>query len=537
MVCTLVVLAVLIGYGEEGKVPVALVGDRTITSEELREAVGKLPRKLQFPGGGVVKWRKCLDILINKELILMEAYDRGLDRDEKVLEALEEAKRELMLRELYNRRVLAEVEVTDEEARKFYEEKGLNESVRISQISVDTEREAERILKELETGRSFEELAKGRPKGGDMGWVFRGDLPPALEKVVFSTKVGRVSGPVKMGNEYIIVKVADRRRVKFEDIKDDIKERLRPLKEKELKGKDREILRREYHIKFAEGALDLLAGRRKEDLDKLPDSEKKKVLISSDVGKITLKDYLKALEDTPFWERPAPDDTSSLKGFLEYILLSRVVLPYDARKAGLDTCSAVLRELEKRKHELMAERLRELEAVDKIKITPEEVEAYFKAHRRDFVEPPRAEVVDIHLKDKDKADSLLALIRRGVDIEELAEKHSTLKRPGRLRWKFPVVKDEICENIFGKEFMDAVFGAKVGEVVGPIKVKGGYAIFKVLERREARPRSLEEVKKQVVSALRREKEGKLFGELLEKLRRKYRVVVYEDVLKEMATQK
>ena len=218
------------------------------------------------------------------------------------------------------------------------------------------------------------------------------------------------------------------------------------------------------------------------------------------MGKITLKDYLEALEDTPFWERPAPDDTSSLKGFLEYILLSRVVLPYDARKAGLDTCSAVLRELEKRKHELMAERLRELEVVNKIKITPEEVEAYFKAHRRDFMEPPRAEVVDIHLKDKGKADSLLALIRRGADIEELAEKHSTLKRPGRLRWKFPVVKDEICENIFGKEFMDAVFGAKVGEVVGPIKVKGGYAIFKVLERREARPRSLEEVKKQVERA-------------------------------------
>jgi len=535
MVYMLAILLTIAGYGR-GR-PVALVGDKVITPKELREAMGRLAGKLRSSKGGLDRWRRCLDILIDRDLILMEAYDRGLDRDEKVLEALEEAKRELMLRELYNRRVLAEVEVTDEEARKFYEEKGLNESVRISQISVDTEREAKRILEELEAGRSFEELAKGRPKGGDMGWVFRGDLPPILEKVVFSTKVGRVSGPVKMGNEYVIVKVTDRRRVNFEEIKDDIKERLRPLKEKKLKGKDREILRREYHIKFAEGALDLLAGRRKEDLDKLPDSEKKKVLISSDVGKITLKDYLEALEDTPFWERPAPDDTSSLKGFLEYILLSRVVLPYDARKAGLDTCSAVLRELEKRKHELMAERLRELEVVNKIKITPEEVEAYFKAHRRDFMEPPRAEVVDIHLKDKGKADSLLALIRRGADIEELAEKHSTLKRPGRLRWKFPVVKDEICENIFGKEFMDAVFGAKVGEVVGPIKVKGGYAIFKVLERREARPRSLEEVKKQVVSALRSEKEEKLFEELLGKLRTKYRVVVYQDVLNEIATQK
>ena len=532
----LVILFMIAGYGSEKVRSVALVGDKVITSEELREAMGRLAGKPWSSKGGIDRWRRCLDILIDKELILMEAYDRGLDRDEKVLEALEEAERELMLRELYNRRVLAEVEVTDEEAREFFEEKRLNESVRISQISVDTEQEAKRILKELEDGRSFEELAMGRTEGGDMGWVFRGDLPPILEKVAFSTKVGRVSGPVKMGNEFIIVKVTDRRRVKFEDIKDEIKERLRPLKEKELKWKDREILRRKYHIKFKEGALDLLAGRQKEDLDKLPDPEKK-VLISSDVGDITLKDYLEALEDTPFWERPAPDDTSSLRGFLEYILLSRIVLPYDARKAGLDTCSTVVRELEKRKRELMAERLRELEVVDKIKIDPEEVEAYFKAHRRNFVEPPRAEVVDIHLKDKDKADSLLALIRSGADIEKLAEKHSTLKRPGRLRWRFPVVKDEICENIFGREFIDAVFGAKVGEVVGPIKVKGGYAIFKVLERRGARPRSLEEVKRQVISALRREKEEKLLGELLEKLRRKYRVVVYEDVLNEIATQK
>ncbi|HID09734.1 MAG TPA: hypothetical protein EYP17_00330, partial [Candidatus Latescibacteria bacterium] len=390
MVYTLVILAVLTGYGEEGKMPVALVGDRAITSEELREAISKLPRQLQLPGGEMGKWRKCLDILINKELILMEAYDRGLDRDGKVLEALEEAKRELMLRELYNRRVLAEVEVTDEEAKEFFEEKRFDESVRISQISVDTEREAMEISKELEAGRSFEELARGRPESGDMGWVFRGDLPPNLEEVVFSTEVGRVSGPVKMGNEYIIIKVTDRRKVKFEDIKDDIKEHLRPAKEKKLKGKDRKILRREYHIGFEEGALNLLMGKRKEDLDKLSDSEKKKVLISSDVGDITLEDYLEALEDTPFWERPAPDDTSSLRGFLEYILLSRIVLPYDARKAGLDTCSTVVRELEKRKRELMAERLRELEVVDKIKIDPEEVEAYFKAHRRNFVEPPRA---------------------------------------------------------------------------------------------------------------------------------------------------
>ena len=138
MVYMLAILLTIAGYGR-GR-PVALVGDKVITPKELREAMGRLAGKLRSSKGGLDRWRRCLDILIDRDLILMEAYDRGLDRDEKVLEALEEAKRELMLRELYNRRVLAEVEVTDEEARKFYEEKGLNESVRISQISVDTER-------------------------------------------------------------------------------------------------------------------------------------------------------------------------------------------------------------------------------------------------------------------------------------------------------------------------------------------------------------------------------------------------------------
>lgn len=85
--------------------------------------------------------------------------------------------------------------------------------VRASHILVDSEKDAKDILEKINSGESFEKLAKikskcpsGR-KGGDLGWFGKGMMVKEFEDASFSAKDGDVVGPVKTQFGYHIIKV------------------------------------------------------------------------------------------------------------------------------------------------------------------------------------------------------------------------------------------------------------------------------------------------------------------------------------------
>jgi peptidyl-prolyl cis-trans isomerase D len=98
---------------------------------------------------------------------------------------------------------------------------------------------AEGILKQLRSGADFAELAKkfsqdpgSGAKGGDLGWVTRGQMVKPFEDAVFSQKVGEIGNPVKTQYGYHIVQVTVRENAHvrpFEEVKAEI-ERAAKLK-------------------------------------------------------------------------------------------------------------------------------------------------------------------------------------------------------------------------------------------------------------------------------------------------------------------
>jgi peptidyl-prolyl cis-trans isomerase C len=75
--------------------------------------------------------------------------------------------------------------------------------IKARHILVKNEYEAEDLLKSLDAGKTFEELAKdfslcpSKEDGGDLGAFGRGMMVPAFEEVAFSLNVGEVSKPVR----------------------------------------------------------------------------------------------------------------------------------------------------------------------------------------------------------------------------------------------------------------------------------------------------------------------------------------------------
>jgi peptidyl-prolyl cis-trans isomerase D len=91
------------------------------------------------------------------------------------------------------------------------------------------EAKAAELLKQVKGGADFAELAKknsddpgSAPKGGDLGWVTKGQMVPNFENTAFSLKKGETSNVIKTEYGFHIVQVTDREdaRVKpFDEIK------------------------------------------------------------------------------------------------------------------------------------------------------------------------------------------------------------------------------------------------------------------------------------------------------------------------------
>ncbi|HUP60103.1 MAG TPA: peptidyl-prolyl cis-trans isomerase [Thermoanaerobaculia bacterium] len=91
------------------------------------------------------------------------------------------------------------------------------EEVRVRQILVHDETLANDIRKRLNQGASFEELstqhsrAPNARRGGEIGFVSRGELPKMFEDEIFRLKPGEISDPIQTDSSFHIFRVDERR--------------------------------------------------------------------------------------------------------------------------------------------------------------------------------------------------------------------------------------------------------------------------------------------------------------------------------------
>jgi len=110
---------------------------------------------------------------------------------------------------------------TDDQIRDEYDkhpnEFKSGEEVRVRQILVHDENLANDIVGRLRKGEHFEDLsskyslAPNAKKGGDIGYVSRGELPKMFEDVIFALKPGQISNVIKTDSSFHVFRVDERR--------------------------------------------------------------------------------------------------------------------------------------------------------------------------------------------------------------------------------------------------------------------------------------------------------------------------------------
>ncbi|MGM0641710.1 MAG: peptidylprolyl isomerase [Thermotogota bacterium] len=247
----------------ENKV-LAIVNGNEITEQDVNTLLERLgpQRGQQFQSEEGKK--HLLQELINQELMYAEAIESGMDTEKEFIAELDAARKEI-LKNYAIKKLFEDVKVDDAAAQKYFEENKAQfkkpESVQASHILVKTEEKANEIKEKLNSGESFEELAKefsecpSKQQGGDLGNFSKGQMVPEFENVAFNMEEGNISDPVKTQFGYHIIKLTDKQEAqeaKFEEVKDQLKQQLLAMQQSQVYMNKGNELKEKFEVEIKE---------------------------------------------------------------------------------------------------------------------------------------------------------------------------------------------------------------------------------------------------------------------------------------------
>lgn len=155
------------------------------------------------------------------ELLEKEALRLKLDKKKSFVENIKKLREKMMADKLRNDLLLAQINVTEEESRAYYEShKGQfmhPVRVRVQEIMLPSEAKAKAVLKQLKAGASFSKLARQKTmranfkeKGGDLGYFSQTQFP-GLFNACQNLKVGELAGPALQGGSFSVIKFLGRK--------------------------------------------------------------------------------------------------------------------------------------------------------------------------------------------------------------------------------------------------------------------------------------------------------------------------------------
>ncbi|MEA3224063.1 MAG: SurA N-terminal domain-containing protein [Thermodesulfobacteriota bacterium] len=151
--------------------------------------------------------------------------------------------------------------------------------------------------------------------------------------------------------------------------------------------------------------------------------------------------------------------------------------------------------------------------IPKVDVTVDEASAYYDAHKQLYTTPAKVRARHILIRIPEQANDkavkqkekevlrILEEAKSGKSFESLAKKYSqdpgSAARGGDLGF---LKKDDL-----GGELGNVLFSMKPGEIRGPVKTMFGFHIVKVEEKKDARTRTFDVVKQSIMETLKKRK--------------------------------
>ncbi|MEQ8831016.1 MAG: peptidylprolyl isomerase [Alphaproteobacteria bacterium] len=218
--------AAFIGAGpaaaQSGGKTVATVNGEAVTEADLVRLFRELPREVQAQGVQQL-YPLLLEEVIGRRVVSAKAREEGVQDLPEIQERMRQAENELIYQYfLINE---AEARVSDAEVQKAYDDwvaqQPGGEEIKTRHILVETEEEARDIIQKVTDGTPFADLAKevsmdsgSAAKGGDLGWLARGETVEPFENAAFALQPNTFTGdPVQSQFGWHVILVDERREI------------------------------------------------------------------------------------------------------------------------------------------------------------------------------------------------------------------------------------------------------------------------------------------------------------------------------------
>lgn len=183
--------------------------------------------------------KMMIEELINRELLYLDAVEKGVDKLPDVQADLENQKTNVIAGAML-KQATDSVKLTDAELKQAYDDyiKSMPaaEEYKARHILLENEADAKAVIEELNQGANFEKLAKEKstgpsgPAGGDLGWFQPNQMVKPFAEAVMQLKNGEYSKtPVHTQFGWHVVLREDSRKLdapSFESLKEQFRMRL-----------------------------------------------------------------------------------------------------------------------------------------------------------------------------------------------------------------------------------------------------------------------------------------------------------------------
>src|SRR4051795_7736442 len=170
------------------------------------------------------------------------------------------------------------------------------------------------------------------------------------------------------------------------------------------------------------------------------------------------------------------------------------------------------------KLDTLSNKLREKVTKGKDKVTDPQIAAYYNKNKQRFAQPERRDLRIVLTKDKAKADQARAAVASGTPFKDVAKKYSIDQASKSQGGVLLAVAKGQQEKALDK----AVFAAKKGQLVGPVKTQFGYYVFKVQKITPASQQSLKQANQTIKQLLASQNQQKALDSFVKDFRKKWK---------------
>lgn len=387
---------------ESASAVLARVGEAEIRERDFVAALEKLPAgRAAQP---LADWRRQLQALIDKELLLLEARAQGLD--EAVAPAMAAWERKELVEALLVRELGEQLAYAEPELAEFFAESGAAREIRLRRLPVRERAAAMDALRKAQNG------AELPGEWSESGWLNALNAADPRVAALFLREVGAVE-LVEADGHYLLITIAAEREVALADRRPLVEAALTRHKKQQANLAYLEQLTSQYAVQLDTAALrQVAAGAARPQVR----------LVRSNAGDWSAADYQQALGRLGAEAAP-PADVSALGFKVTRAFVADQILPQEARKhnlyAELEPRRATVRE------QKLIQALWEREIFAHIQIDPAQVRAFYEANAQRYA---RSGAVGRELQAQAARDLRDAQAAPLFDryIEQLREKYAAI---------------------------------------------------------------------------------------------------------------